>query len=89
MTFADIKAALFDGALVRVIGIDYADTYHIGTSLDGKSIHAYLNDECYFFNDMFADIQRALARFGAHTFRCVTDDGDVTITVIIEIWEEV
>ena len=89
MTLVEIKAALFDGAVVRVVGIDYVDTYNTWTSADGFYMHVYCNDEAYAFGDMFAAIEQALGRFGAHTFRCVTDDGDVTITIIIEIGEEV
>lgn len=89
MTLAEIKTALFEGAIVRVVGLDYMDRYNTWTSPDGLYMHAYCNDEPYSFEDMFADIEGALSRFGAHTFRCVTDDGDVTITIIIEIGEEI
>lgn len=88
MTLAEIKAALIDGAVVRVVGIDYADIYHVTRSADGCSINAYLNDEAYMFDDVFSNIRRALDRFGARAFYCVTDEGDVTITIIIELGEE-
>lgn len=88
MTVEDIKAALFDGAVVRVVGIDYVDTYNVTTSSDGCSLYAFCNDEKYMFADVFAAIRRALDRFGARVFRCVTDEGDVTITIIIEIGDE-
>lgn len=89
MTLAEIKAALIDGAVVRVVGIDYVDTYHVTQSADGCSLSAYCNDDLYMFADVFADCRRALDRFGARAFYCVTDDGDVTITIIIEIGDEV
>lgn len=88
MTLAEIKAALFDGDIVRVVGIDYVDIYNIGMSIDGHSIRAYANDDVCSFGDMFADIERALKRFGARSFRCVTNEGDVTITIVIQIGEE-
>lgn len=89
MDIKEIKTALIDGAVVRVVGIDYMDAYRVSMSSDGCSLYAYLNEEKYMFDDMFAAIRRSLDRFGARVFRCVTDDGDVTITIIIEIGEEV
>lgn len=89
MTLADIKMALFDGAVVRIIGIDYADCYSVNSHCGGTSLVAYANDEACSFEDVFSAIERSLRRFGAHVFRCVTDDGDVTITIIIEIGEEI
>lgn len=88
MIFDEIKAALFDGALVRVVGIDYVDTYRIGTSHDGTSIRAYANDDVYSFGDMFADIDRALSRSGVRVFRREFTEG-VMITIIIGIGDEV
>lgn len=88
MDMKDIKAAVFDGAIVRVIGIDYVDTYQIGTSLDGMSIRAYANDESYSVGDMFDDIERALSRRGARVFRRDFTDATV-ITILMQIGEEV
>ena len=68
MTFADIKAALFDGAVVRVVGLDYVDTYQIGTTDDGTSLRAYANDDACCIGDMFADIERTLDRSGVRVF---------------------
>lgn len=88
MTFEEIKAAVFDGAIVRVIGIDYVDTYQIGESFDGMSIRAYANDETYSVGDMFADIERALSRRGARVFRRDFTDATV-ITILMQIGDEV
>ena len=87
MDMKDIKSAVFDGAIVRVIGIDYVDTYQIGTSLDGMSIRAYVNDEIYSVGDMFDDIERALSRRGARVFRRDFTDATV-ITILMSIGEE-
>lgn len=88
MTFGEIKASVFDGAIVRVIGIDYVDTYQIGTTDDGASLRAYANDEAYAVGDMFADIERALSRRGARVFRLDFTDATV-ITILMQIGEEV
>ena len=87
MTFGEIKAAVFDGAIVRVIGIDYVDTYQIGTSDDGMSIRAYANDEAYSVGDMFADIERAVSSRGVRVFRRDFTDATV-ITILKRIGEE-
>lgn len=88
MTMAEIKAAVFDGAIVRVVGIDYVDTYQIGTSLDGMSIRAYANDEAYSVGDMFDDIERAVESSGVRIFRRDFTDATV-ITILKRIGEEV
>ena len=88
MTFGEVKAALFEGAVVRVVGLDYVDTYQIGTSTDGTSLRAYANNEIYPVGDMFADIERALSRAGVRVFRKDFTDG-VLITIIKRIGEEV
>lgn len=87
MTFGEIKASVFDGAIVRVVGLDYVDTYNIGESLDGMSIRAYVNDETYAIGDMFADIEQALSRRGARVFRKDFTDATV-ITILVSIGEE-
>ena len=87
MTFEEIKASVFDGAIVRVVGLDYVDTYNIGESLDGMSIRAYANDEAYAIGDMFADIERSVSRRGARIFRKDFTDATV-ITILISIGEE-
>lgn len=87
MDMTEIKASVFDGAIVRVVGIDYVDTYQIGTSDDGTSLRAYANDEVYSVGDMFDDIERALSRRGARVFR--RDFTDATlITILMSIGEE-
>lgn len=88
MTVSEIKAALIDGATVRVVGIGYADTYSVVKENDGTALVAYANEEVVAFDTVFADIDRASSRFGARAFRCVTDEGDVTITIVIELGEE-
>ena len=88
MDMKDIKSAVFDGAIVRVVGIDYVDTYQIGESLDGMSIRAYANDEAYAVGDMFDDIERALSRRGVRVFRRDFTDATV-ITILNSIGEEV
>lgn len=87
MDMKDIKSAVFDGAIVRVVGIDYVDTYQIGTSDDGMSIRAYANDETYAIGDMFDDIERALSRRGVRVFRKDFTDATV-ITILNSIGEE-
>jgi len=88
MDMKDIKSAVFDGAIVRVVGIDYVDTYQIGTSLDGMSIRAYANDEVYSIGDMFDDIERAVESSGVRIFRRDFTDATV-ITILKRIGEEV
>ena len=88
MTFGEIKAAVFGGAIVRVVGIDYVDTYQIGTSDDGASLRAYANDEIYSVGDMFADIESAVERADVRIFRKDFLDGTV-ITILRRIGEEV
>lgn len=88
MTFEAIKSALIDGAVVRVVGLDYVDTYHIGTSDDGMSLCAYANDDFYSVGDMFDDIERALSRRGVRVFRRDFTDATV-ITILMSIGEEV
>ena len=88
MTMAEIKAAAFDGAIVRVVGIDYVDTYQIGESLDGTSLRAYANDEVYSVGDMFDDIERAVSSRGVRVFRKDFTDATV-ITILKRIGEEV
>ena len=87
MTMTEIEASVFDGAIVRVVGLDYVDTYQIGESIDGMSIRAYANDEAYAIGDMFADIERALSRRGARVFRRDFTDATV-ITILTSIGEE-
>lgn len=87
MTIADIKAALFDGATVRIVGIDYVDTYSISTSYDGHSIRAYANNDVCSFGDMFSDIARSLSRRNVRVFRKEFTDG-ILITIIIGIGDE-
>ena len=87
MTFEEIKASVFDGAIVRVVGLDYVDTYQIGESFDGMSIRAYANDETYAIGDMFDDIERAVSRRGARVFRRDFTDATV-ITILMSIGEE-
>ena len=82
MTFDEIKAAVFDGAVVQVLEIDYFDTYRMIISCDGLSIRAYANDEEYPVCDMFANIERALSRRGVCVFRRdFTDRSLITITI--------
>lgn len=88
MDMKDIKSAVFDGAIVRVIGIDYVDTYQIGTSDDGASLRAYANDEVYSVGDMFDDIERAVSSRGVRVFRRDFTDATV-ITILKRIGEEV
>ena len=88
MTFEAIKFALIDGAVVRVVGLDYVDTYHIGTSDDGMSLRAYANDEFYSVGDMFADIERSLDRSGVRIFVKEFLDGKL-ITILKGIGEEI
>lgn len=88
MDMKDIKSAVFDGAIVRVIGIDYVDTYQIGESLDSTSIRAYANDEVYSVGDMFDDIERAVESSGVRIFRRDFTDATV-ITILKRIGEEV
>lgn len=88
MDMEDIKSAVFDGAIVRVVGIDYVDTYQIGTSDDGASLRAYANDEVYSVADMFADIKRAVESSGVRIFRRDFTDATV-ITILKRIGEEV
>lgn len=88
MDMKDIKSAVFDGAIVRVVGIDYVDTYQIGESLDGTSIRAYVNDEVYSVGDMFDDIERAVSSRGVRVFRRDFTDATV-ITILKRIGEEV
>lgn len=88
MDMKDIKSAVFDGAIVRVVGIDYVDTYQIGESLDGTSIRAYCNDEIYSVGDMFDDIERAAESSGVRIFRRDFTDATV-ITILKRIGEEV
>lgn len=87
MTIEEIKAALFDGATVRVVGVDYVDTYSTWTSPDGLYMHAYCNDDDYTFGDMFAAIARTLSRAGVRVF--LDNSLDMTITIIIGIGDEV
>ena len=87
MTFGEIKASLIDRAIVRVVGIDYVDTYQIGESDDGASLRAYANDETYSVADMFADIERAVSRRGVRVFRRDFTDATV-ITILMSIGEE-
>lgn len=87
MTFEEIKAAVFDGAIVRVVGLDYVDTYQIGESFDGTSLRAYVNDEAYAVGDMFDDIERALSRRGVRVFRRDFTDATV-ITILMQIGDE-
>lgn len=88
MTFEEIKAALIDGAVVRIIGIDYADNYHIGASCDGYALCGYANDDLYPVCDVFADIEMALSRTGVSVFRGYYLDRTM-ITIINNIGEEV
>lgn len=87
MTIEDIKAALFDGAIVRVVG-DHANTYSTWTSPDGLYMHAYLNDNPCTFRNMFDNIELALCRQGGRVFRRDFTDRTL-ITIIIGIGEEV
>lgn len=87
MDMKDIKAALIDRAIVRVVGLDYVDTYQIGESDDGASLRAYANDEIYSVADMFDDIERAVSRRGARVFRRDFTDATV-ITILMPIGEE-
>ena len=73
---------------MRVVGIDYVDTYQIGESLDGTSIRAYVNDETYAIGDMFDDIERAAESSGVRIFRRDFTDATV-ITILKRIGEEV
>nr|DAF57472.1 MAG TPA: hypothetical protein [Myoviridae sp. ctqfO1] len=88
MTLAEIKAAVFDGAIVRVVGLDYVDTYQIGTTDDGTSLRAYANDEIYSVGDMFDDIERAAESSYVRIFRRDFTDATV-ITILKRIGEEV
>lgn len=87
MTLAEIKAALLDGATVRIVGFDYVDNYHVSTYCDGLSLGFYLNDEAYEIKSVFSDIERALSRRNVRVFRKEFTDG-ILITIIIGIGDE-
>lgn len=88
MTFDEIKAALIDGAVVRIIGIDYADSYHIDTSRDGHTLRGYSNYRDYPVHDILSDIEIILSRTGVSVFRGYYLDR-TRITIINDIGEEV
>ena len=88
MTASEIKSALIDGAIVRVVGIDYVDVYHLCISQDGTALTAYFNAEPYPITSLFAEMDGVLSRTNARFFRRSFPDGGVTITAVCSIGEE-